>query len=543
MPIRLTGLPSLSYQGVEAPQPPNITTNRRAPTTNDYLQYNIGDLWLNIAGLFAVPPVAATSADIWMLVSKNKRIANGTWVNLGNGPSSVIGLRADDLLIASALAGIINVFSAATAGNAVDNLTTDAATANTVTVRLRNSITLPTSTSNASGVIFLDGLGASRFISNAGGTNTFIGQNSGNYTLSGSSNFGGGVAAAQALTSGANNVLIGNSAGVAITTGSNNLALSGNALQQLVTGSSNVSIGQGSGFNYTGAESNNINIGSSAGLVGELGVIRIVNSGSNNTNNVFIGQQAGNAGYTLATAVSNTFVGTGVGRLITVATGNSGYGTNSLAALTSGIQNSAYGSQSLGVLTTGTSNTGIGYLTGGITTGSKNIFIGQSSGGALAAAESDNVFLDNVGIIGDNKTIRIGRQEIDATKQTKCFIAGIRGITTLINDAVPVLIDSSGQLGVTSSSARYKNNINDMGPRSDDIMKLRPRTFNYINDSSEFEQFGLIAEEVHEIFPRLVVYDNLNRPETVRYNDLVPLMLNEIQKLSKRVEELEKKLK
>ena len=43
-------------------------------------------------------------------------------------------------------------------------------------------------------------------------------------------------------------------------------------------------------------------------------------------------------------------------------------------------------------------------------------------------------------------------------------------------------------------------------------------------------QFGLIAEEVAEVFPELVVYDEEGRPETVRYHLLSSMLLNELQK-------------
>jgi len=43
-------------------------------------------------------------------------------------------------------------------------------------------------------------------------------------------------------------------------------------------------------------------------------------------------------------------------------------------------------------------------------------------------------------------------------------------------------------------------------------------------------EYGLIAEEVAEVFPELVVYGKDGEPETVRYHVLVPLLLNELQK-------------
>ena len=122
--------------------------------------------------------------------------------------------------------------------------------------------------------------------------------------------------------------------------------------------------------------------------------------------------------------------------------------------------------------------------------------------------------------------------------QTACFISGIRGITTTNANAIPVLIDSAGQLGTVSSSRRYKENIEDMGFASEDIMNLRPVIFNYKRQPDSLA-WGLIAEEVQEIMPELVVLNDKGQAETVKYHDLIPMLLNELQKLSKRVEHLE----
>ena len=64
--------------------------------------------------------------------------------------------------------------------------------------------------------------------------------------------------------------------------------------------------------------------------------------------------------------------------------------------------------------------------------------------------------------------------------QTKTLIAGVRGFTTGAADAIPVVIDSNGQLGTVSSSRRFKEDIQDM-PTSlaDRLLKLRPVTFRY----------------------------------------------------------------
>src|SRR5262249_40778677 len=86
-----------------------------------------------------------------------------------------------------------------------------------------------------------------------------------------------------------------------------------------------------------------------------------------------------------------------------------------------------------------------------------------SAGGNLTTA-SNNIDIGNSGIDGDGGAIRIGT---DGT-QTSFFAAGIRVVTTVNNDAVAVVIDSAGQLGTTSSSRRFKEDIHDMGDASRD---------------------------------------------------------------------------
>jgi hypothetical protein len=69
-----------------------------------------------------------------------------------------------------------------------------------------------------------------------------------------------------------------------------------------------------------------------------------------------------------------------------------------------------------------------------------------------------------------------------------------------------------------------------MGNDSAAIYNLRPVTFAYNGDLSETKQFGLIAEEVSEVFPEIVVVDGNGQPETVQYHVLPALLLNEVQK-------------
>lgn len=220
-------------------------------------------------------------------------------------------------------------------------------------------------------------------------------------------------------------------------------------------------------------------------LTGNLYLGNSINSGMGNilkngipfvhnygTNNTFIGSNAGN------------FTMTGIGR-------NSAVGVNALSGITNGINNIA-----------------IGYQAGqALTTGSGNVYINAN---AASASESS--------------TIRIGSSQI------ACFIAGITS-TGVSGDVV--VIDNNGQLGITLSSERFKHDIQDMDSCSELIYQLRPVTFTYIDDMYNTKQYGLIAEEVDEIFPAIVAKDKYGIAYTVRYHLLPILLLNEVQKQNK----------
>ena len=96
-------------------------------------------------------------------------------------------------------------------------------------------------------------------------------------------------------------------------------------------------------------------------------------------------------------------------------------------------------------------------------------------------------------------------------------------MTTGVADAIPVVIDSVGQLGTISSSRRFKEDIRDMGDATDRLLQLRAVLFRY-------------KQEVAKIFPELVVFDKEGKPYTVRYHILSSMLLNDLQKQHARVE-------
>jgi hypothetical protein len=180
---------------------------------------------------------------------------------------------------------------------------------------------------------------------------------------------------------------------------------------------------------------------------------------------------------------------------------------------------------------------GIGALSGN-TTGTNNIAIGSNAGSLIPGGNSNNIDIGNQGSASDSGVIRIG------TVQSQFFVAGVRGTTTLNNNAVPVMIDSNGQIGTVSSSRRFKEDIQDMGDASRDLMRLRPVTFRYKQPFADGEkpiQYGLIAEEVAEVYPDLVAYSADGQIETVKYQLLDSMLLNEVQRQEANISRLEQK--
>jgi hypothetical protein len=84
-----------------------------------------------------------------------------------------------------------------------------------------------------------------------------------------------------------------------------------------------------------------------------------------------------------------------------------------------------------------------------------------------------------------------------------------------------------------------------MGDASSGLMRLRPVTFRYkkpYNDGSQPIQYGLIAEEVAEVYPDLVARSADGQIETVKYQVLDPMLLNELQKQKEQIRSLEERL-
>ena len=268
------------------------------------------------------------------------------------------------------------------------------------------------------------------------------------------------------------------------------------------------------------------------------------------------------------TGYDNAATGYAALNLNTTGTANTATGSLALASNTTGDSNSAFGYGALNTSSIGSFNSAFGYgamsdnMTGSYNTaqgssaafnnltGRRNVAVGfralqentaghgNTAIGAYAGQRTtgnDNVLVANRGMAGESQTMRLGVKGtagVVGSGVIRTYIAGIKGVTTGLAGS-QVLIDANGQLGTISSSRRYKEDIQNMADASDRLLELRPVTFRYKQADATGEhpmQYGLIAEEVAEVFPELVIPNEAGQPETVAYHLLPSLLLNEVQK-------------
>jgi len=338
------------------------------------------------------------------------------------------------------------------------------------------------------------------FSNMTGWSNTAVGAYALQNNTSGSSNNALGDSALYRNTSGLYNVAVGNNALADNTTGGANNAVGGDALSANTTGMNNTAVGdvalQG---NTTG--SGNVAVGSAA-LASSTGASYQLEGA-----NTAVGYRS--LGYTGAPW------GSGSG-----GDGNTAMGDRAMEFNVDGSFNCAFGLLALSAdngETDGVGNTAIGNRAGyGLRTGTGNIYIGEQEV-ARDPNESYHTYIHN----------------INTTSVSGGFA-----------DTVTVDLNT-GLLGHLTSSRRHKEDIKTMNNASETIYRLKPVTYRYKKeiDRNQVLDYGLIAEEVAEVDPNLATRNAKGEIETVRYNAINVMLLNEFLKEQKAFVEEQEKVK
>ena len=381
-------------------------------------------------------------------------------------------------------------------------------------------------------------------ISNAmgGSYNTAVGNQALNANTTGSYNTASGYVALYPNTTGNFNTATGIQALYSNTTGIENTAVGGGALYFNTTGAVNTAVGvdvltdntSGSNNSALGAAALTANTTGSFNTAIGVGGLELNTSGAYNTANGYEALINNSIGYYNTAIGANALNGA---QYPTYGTGshNTGIGAYALYSYSTGSSNTASGASALHSDTTGSNNAAYGQnALYSVTSGSNNIAVGDSAGYNLTTG-ANNIDVGNEGFATDGGVIRIGT----TGTQTATHIAGIFG--TSITGGVEVVINAKGQLGVKTSSRRYKDDIRSIGDSSDGLYQLHPVTFRYKEpepDGLKPIQYGLIAEEVAKVYPELVIRDERGEIQGVRYDELAPMLLNEMQKDHATVETL-----
>jgi hypothetical protein len=337
------------------------------------------------------------------------------------------------------------------------------------------------------------------------GGNTAEGQNALLSLTSGTWNTAVGFAALKSDTTGNVNTAIGVNALALNTTGASNTANGGNALYSNTVGYQNTANGVYALFSNTTGIANT--------AMGAFALSANTTSGANTA----IGHIAL---YRNTTGGGNTAIGALALWDNTTGGGNTAVGAGAIANPGLSNSNTAVGANAL-YSAPGDSNTALGAGAGSNgPSGSNNIYIGADVRGALQ----------------ESNTIHIGDNLPDDPGASACFIGGIYG-QTLSFGGIAVYIDQTGQLGTVTSSRRFKKDIKPMEKASEAILALKPVAFHYKNGDSGMRQFGLVAEDVAEVNPELIVRDREGKPYSVRYEAVNAMLLNEFLKEHKTVQE------
>ena len=282
-----------------------------------------------------------------------------------------------------------------------------------------------------------------------------------------------------------------------LTTGFYNTGLGFHALLSNTTGNFNTAIGAGALL------SNDFAVRNTATGTGALGAAHggAFGGGSSNTANGAFALWSSTTGF------FNTAVGDAALFANTTGSVNTAVGASALDSNIAGVQNTAVGFNALGKNTSGDANVAIGVAAGlEATTGDGNVYIGAGMNGV--AGEANHTYIRNI----DTDTVLGAQVSVDL---------------------------ATGRIGHAASSRRYKEDIKPMDKASEVLFALKSVSYRYKKeiDRTHALSFGLIAEEVAEISPDLITRDKAGKPESVRYEAVNAMLLNEFLKEHKKVEE------
>jgi hypothetical protein len=406
-----------------------------------------------------------------------------------------------------------------------------------------------------------------------------------NATATGGGNAAFGYGALYVNTTGSENTAVGDAPLRFNTTGANNTAIGSNALNSNTTASNNTAVGYQSGYTnttglsstylgyqagYTSNANGNVFVGSVAGKLatGSANTFMGYESGYNSTgsNNSFYGYDSGlsntsggsnvamgrEALFSNTTASNNTAVGYKALYTSTTAAGNTALGQQAGLSATTGYENVFLGANAGNTVTTGNRNTIVGNVAGSsLTTGSNNTFVGANGtaggcGEAVTTGSKNTILGGYTGNQG-GLDIRTASNYIvlsDGDGNPRLYMNGsgiVYSVPTYNNatgNAANMFVGSDGTFNRSTSSLKYKRDVENVTHGLAEVLQLRPVTYKGKSESDGDKVFGgLIAEEVDALgLTEFVQYADDGTPDALAYGNMVSLCIKAIQELNAKVE-------
>jgi len=112
-----------------------------------------------------------------------------------------------------------------------------------------------------------------------------------------------------------------------------------------------------------------------------------------------------------------------------------------------------------------------------------------------------------------------------------------------------VWVDGNHNFCHNTSSIRYKRNVRDAALDPNAVLALQPRVYDRrdttddgVTTPGRTDEFGLIAEEVAEHLPQLVIHDEHGQIDALRYDLLAVAMIPLLRRQQDRIADLERRL-
>lgn len=386
------------------------------------------------------------------------------------------------------------------------------------------------------------------------------------------------------------NTAEGQNALLSLTSGTFNTAVGFLSLRNDTAGQFNTAVGAGALFANIGDSTSGAGVENTA--TGAAALLSNTTGFANTANGAFDLLANSTGSFNTATGVdalrsnttgnSNTAAGVDALFSNTIGIANTAVGARAVFSNTSGVENTATGFNALQSNTTGNSNTAIGVDAlmsniagtnntadgvsalssntmggGNVAVGTGALFnndFGNTNTAVGDSALANNLVSDNTAIGADagffattgTGNVYIGAQMTGVGSESNhTYIRNINNTPVSGAGTDTVTVDlTTGLLGHASSSRRYKEDIKPMDNVSEALYRFHPVTFRYNKeiDRSQSLAFGLIAEEVAEVNPDLVARNSQGETESVHYEMVSAMLLNEFLKEHRKVERLKEQV-